>query len=375
MPLSILPVRTGREKRIFLNFPWRIYRGDPLWVPPILRERARQIDPARGPFFKRGRAKFFIAWRNGKPAGTICAAEDQKINELRGKRECLFGFFECLNDYAVAEAMLQRAAEWARQHRLNTLHGPFNLDYEDSYGVLLEGRDRPPVLLCGHTPPYYRDFLERFGFHPARGDNLAYAIELDRETPSLKRLSRLADRVRRQGHIKVREADFSHWEEEVERVHRIINQALAHLPDFIPWRLDVLQATLAPFRKLSDPDLILFAEIKGEPAGWFPGIPNWNEALLHAGGLRYPWNYLRLWLHMRRRPGCLAVKSVLVLPKYWGTGVSVLLFDEMAARARAKGFKWVDLSLTSTDNPNTPALAERMGARVYKRYRVYRLEL
>ena len=133
-----------------------------------------------------------------------------------------------------------------------------------------------------------------------------------------------------------------------------------------------MEALLSPFRELVDPDLILFAEVDGEAVGWFSGIANLNEALIHANGLRYPWDYLKLWWYMRRQPQCLAIKSVLVSPKYWGSGVSVLLFEEMAKRARAKGFKWLDLSLTSEDNPRTPILAERMGAKIYKRYRVYR---
>jgi GNAT superfamily N-acetyltransferase len=75
---------------------------------------------------------------------------------------------------------------------------------------------------------------------------------------------------------------------------------------------------------------------------------------------------------MRRQPKCLTIKSVLVLPEYWNRGVGVLLFDEMARRIQGKGYEWIDLSLTSADNPATRQLAERMGARVYKRYRVYR---
>jgi len=130
---------------------------------------------------------------------------------------------------------------------------------------------------------------------------------------------------------------------------------------------------LEPFRNIADPDMILFAEVNGETVGWLPGIPNLNEAFIRANGLRYPWDYARLWWRMRHLPECLTLKSVLVAPEYWKTGVSVLLFDEMAKRARARGFKWVDLSLTSEDNPDTPVLAERMGARLYKRYRVYRL--
>jgi GNAT superfamily N-acetyltransferase len=106
--------------------------------------------------------------------------------------------------------------------------------------------------------------------------------------------------------------------------------------------------------------------------GWFPGLPNLNEALIDANGLRRPWDYARLWWRMRQPYESMTIKSVLVLPEYWDTGVALLMFDEMDRRARAKGYRWADLSLTSEDNPRTPQLAERMGARVYKRYRVYR---
>jgi GNAT superfamily N-acetyltransferase len=231
------------------------------------------------------------------------------------------------------------------------------------------------VLLCGHTPPYYQNFIERFGFTPAWGDNLAYAIYLDTESPALQRVSRLAERIRRRRGITIRSADLAHWEDEAERVYHLPNAALAHLPDHIPWQRDAVYATLAPFRKVADPELILFAEVEGEVVGWFPGLPNLNEAFQRANGLRYLWDYLKLWWYLRRQPDCLAVKSVLVLPEYWGSGVSVLLVDELARRARAKGFKWADLSLTSADNPYAPTLAERMGAQIYKRYRAYRLSI
>jgi GNAT superfamily N-acetyltransferase len=371
--LEIRPVRTIRERHTFLTFPWRIYHDDPLWVPPLLPERAKTIDPKRGSFFRRGEAEFFVAWRGKDPVGTVCAAEDRPTNAFRHKRECLFGFFEYIEDYDVAAGLIRHVVRWARQRGLNALFGPFNLDYEDSYGVLVEGRDRPPALLCGHTPLYYQRFMERFGFQPARGDNLAYAVDVDEDTPARRRLHRLADRLRERGGITVRGADLAHWDDEVDRVHHLLNTALVHLPDHIGWHRDALEGLLAPFRDIADPDLILFAEVDGKAVGWFPGIPNLNEAFIHANGLRYPWDYAKLWWHVRRQPECLAIKSVLVLPEYWGTGVSVLLFDEMAGRAKAKGFKWVDLSLTSEDNPNTPILAERMGARLYKRYRVYRL--
>jgi GNAT superfamily N-acetyltransferase len=373
-PIEIRPVETRRQRRRFLTFPWRIYRGDPLWVPPLLPERMRLIDPVCGPIYERGAAALYMAWQGGQPVGTVCAADDVELNEWLGVHECTFGFFECVADDAVAEALLQQVVDWAAMRCLDSVVGPFQLDRENGYGVLVKGRDRPPALLCGHTPPYYQHYLERFGFLPARADNLAYALDLG-ETPDLRRVSRLADRLRERGQIAIRGADLAHWEDEVDRVHDLLLRALAHLPDFVPWRRSEVRDLLAPFVRLADPELVLFAEVDGEAVGFFPGIANVNEALQHANGLRYPWDYLRLWWHMRRQPACLAIKSVLVLPEYWDTGVAVLLFDEMVRRARAKGYQWVDLSLTSDDNPRTPALAERLGATLYKRYRVYRLDL
>jgi GNAT superfamily N-acetyltransferase len=373
--IEVLPARTPRQKRLFLTFPWRIYANDPLWVPPLLAEREKIIDPKRGVFFRRGTADFFVAWKEGKPAGTICAAEDRMLNERTGKRECMFGFFESIDDDSVAGALLDHASRWGRERDLRALGGPFNLDYEDSYGVLIEGWDRPPVLLCGHSPPYYQGFFERLGFLPLRGDNLAYEISLAADSPALRRTAMLAERIRKKGWIKIRTPDLSRWREEVEVVQELMNRAMAHLADFRPWEREAVAGLLEPFTSIADPDLVLFAEIDGKTSGWICGVPNMNEVLIHLNGLRRPWDKARALRWMRYRPRCLAIKSVLILPEYWGSGAVLLLIDEMARRARAKGYLWADLSLTSADNPYTPELATRMGARIYKRYRVYGREI
>lgn len=374
-PLRFVEAETKQQRQAFASFPWRIYAHDPLWIPPILRDRIKAIDPEKGSFFQEGRASFFMAMADHQVVGTIMAAEDRRANQLAGRSDCMIGFFECVEDDSVAEGLFEAAAGWARMHGLNTLYGPFNMDYEDGYGVLIEGRDRPPAVLCGHSPPYYQAMFEKHGFVPARGDNVAYEIPFVDDHPERARLTRLAERIRRRGWVTVRGADLEHWEDEVDRVYGLINAALRHLPDYMPWDRQRMRDSLAPFVSFADPELVLFAEVGDQTVGWFPGIPNLNEALIHADGLRRPWDYARLWWHMRRRPECLAIKSVLVLPEYWDTGVALLLFDEMTRRAIAKGYVWADLSLTSADNPYTPGLADRLGARLYKRYRVYRKSL
>ncbi len=374
-PVPAFGIARRIAMRRFHLFARRVYAGDPLWVPPLIPERMKATSPRTGVFFRRGEAEFFVAYRGRAPVGTICASVDPPTNERRGAADCVFGFFECVEDYEVAEALFGAAARWGRERGLDALFGPFNLDYENSYGVLIDGRDRPPALMCGHTPPYYADFMIRYGFEKARGDNLAFAVDLDPNTGALKRLHRLARMAESRGRFSVRSVNLDRWDEEVDTIHRLLVESLAHLPGSVPWRRDVLEESLLPFRKLADPELVLFAMHGGETVGWFPGVANLNEVFIKVNGLRFPWNYATLLRNIGRQTECLTVKSVLVLPHYWNTGAAILLFSEMARRAYAKGYRWVDLSLTAEDNPQTPIIAERLGAREYKRYRVYRKQI
>jgi len=373
--IEVLPVITRQQKHAFLTFPWKIYKNDPLWVPPLMSERAKTVDPKRGLFFRDGYADLFVAWQDGKPVGTIVCSEDISASKARGYGDCTIGFFECVDDYSVAEALFDRAEAWAREHKLLSVIGTYNLDREDSRGILIEGRDRPPTSYCGHQPPYYHVFFESYGFQKYIEDGLAYAIDLNLDTPQMQHLIQLAENIRQRKNIQVRGANLKDIDGEIDRILELQNRGLAHFSDFTPYTRAMIEQMVLPMMDIVDPDLVLFAEVDGKPVGWFPGVPNMNEVLIHLNGLRYPWDYLRLIKYARLKPKCLAVKSVAVVPEYWDRGVGVLLFDEMARRAVVKGYQWADLSLTGEDNVDTFPLARRMGAKIYKRYRFYQKKL
>lgn len=373
--ITIQKVTNHNQRRCFATFAWRIYHDDPLWVPPLLPERMKQLNPEKGTFFSHGEADFFIAYKNKKPAGTIMAAVDQSSNQSRSVKDGMFGFFECINDQEVADQLFQKAETWMRDPQLMRMVGPFHQDYDSAYGILIEGRDRPPALSCGHTPVYYEKLVINAGFKPLRPDNNAFAIDLRQETREFHLLNQLAEKAAARKTAVIRQARLDEWEKEADRVHYLLNRSLAHLDDFVGWDRQALDDTLEPFRKYADPYLVLFADVGDQTVGFFPGIPNLNEILHKVNGLRYPWNYLQMLKASRIKPKCLSIKSVLVLPEYWGSGVSLMLFSEMLKRARERGYTWADLSLTSEDNPKTPSLAERMGGELYKRYRVYQKPL
>jgi GNAT superfamily N-acetyltransferase len=374
--IQILPIRTKREKNIFLTFPWRIYKNDPLWVPPILSDRAKATDPAHGIFFKDGDAELFIAWKDGQPAGTLCLAEEKARTRHRGYAECMFGFVECVEDYEVFSAMFDHAGLWAGSRGMTAFYGPYNLDREDSRGILIEGFDRPPAIYLAHHPPYYREFFERYGFQKDDDDGVAYAIDLDLENPRVQRLMRVAERVReRHPEFHIRGANLTDKDAEIDRIVYLQNRGLAHFPGHVPYTRTDIESMILPLLELVNLELVLFAEVDGEPAGFFPGVPNFNEVLIHLNGLRYPWDYLRAFLHRNDKPKCLSIKSVVVPPEYWDTGLALLMFDEMAKRAAAKGYQWADLSLTGEFNKDTRPLAKNTGAKMYKKYRFYRKEI
>ena len=376
--VEIRPMRTRAERRRFLTFPWKIYADDPLWVPPLIPERMKVTDSKRGIFFVRGEAGFFAAFRHGRMVGTICAAQDPAAIEQFGRRECVFGFFETTDDPSIADALFAAAESWARERGLDSLIGPFNLDYEDGYGILTDGRDRRPVILCGHTPPYYQRIVEEAGFTSARAGNIALALDIERSSEKVERIAKAAELARKRGRFVVRTANMEDWRGEAKRVHHLLNNSLdPNEEGGTPWPEEAVEDLVKPFLRIADPDLVLFADIasgaeEGKSLGWFAAVPDVNEFLFHVNGLRYPWNYISLLLNLKRKPRCLAAKSLLVLPEYHRSGAAALLFDELYRRARAKGYEWIDLSLTSEANPQTPIIAERAGAVRYKRYQIYR---
>jgi GNAT superfamily N-acetyltransferase len=369
--IEVRRVESAAEKRRFLGFPWELYRHDPLWVPPIFSEREKAADPARGHFFKGGYADFYTAYKDGRLAGTLCCSHEEAGDPC----ECSLGFFECVNDFDIAAALFRAAERWAREHGLSMLCGTYNLDREAGRGILVEGRDRPPAILCGHNPAYYAGFFESYGFGVRHDDGLAYACPLDERSPRMQRLYRLAEKVKRRKEFTIRQARMEEIDAEIDRVLVLQNRALAHLRGVVPYDRAAIEGMVLPLKDLADPELVLFAEADGQAVGWLPAVPNFNEILIHLHGLRYPWDYVNAVWYRKLKPKCLAIKSVAVLPEYWDTGVAVLLFAELVRRANKKGYDWADLSLTGEDNPDTRDLAQHMGASIYKRYRFYKKEI
>jgi GNAT superfamily N-acetyltransferase len=164
------------------------------------------------------------------------------------------------------------------------------------------------------------------------------------------------------------------WDVEIEKLHMVYNRSLIVLPEFAPIELAEFREQAAGLKSVIDPDLVFIAEMDGKTVGFGLGIPNLTEALIHANGLRYPWDYLRLLVAQKNIKSA-SFKILAIDPNYWGYGLEAMMFLEMGKQLVRKGYEWIDASLTNEFNPQTNKLAPRLGAYVYRRYREYRLAL
>lgn len=378
MTISISPVQTRADRLAFYNFARQVYRRDPCWVPHLWPQRKAYLE-RRAAFFTYGEGEFWLARRGREIVGTIGTAIDPPRNQHLGIQAAVFGFFEVLpGDYEAAAAMWDHAREWARSRGMTELQGPFSFTGSDDPGFLIAGFDTLPAILLTHTPPYYAEYAARYGFQKL-GEGLAYrfdAAALNNDAANLPPvIERIAERaLTRCGPTVLRSPRMSEWEREIERLHPVYNRSLSVLPEFAPLEAAEFRTQAEALKPLIDPDLVFLAEINGEAVGFALGLPNINEALRYANGLRYAWDYARFAL-ARRRVRSASFKILAVIPEYWGYGLEALMFREMARAVLRKGYKWIDASMTAEDNPQTNKLALRLGGRVYRRYRQYRLAL
>lgn len=375
--VEIEPITTQRDRRAFVKFAWHVYKDDPNWVPPLISQRLAYLDPDTGPFYEHGDAALFLARRGRRTVGTIAPFVNHRLVEQLEKPQGGFGFFEVVEDYAVAERLLDTACEWVRERDLSQIRGPTNFTDNERPGVLIEGADCPPVMLEAHTPPYYKDFLERYGMEKDhdlfawRAFRSQIGEELRNAHPELFRVAEVA---REAANITIRNLRMDNWDEEISTAHYLFNSTLHRLPNHVPLTETEFRRLASQLRPFVDPDLAFFAEADGRPVGLCAAFPDVNRALIHLNGRLFPLGWLKLKWYIPRID-VVTFKLMGILQEYRRRGIDALLYLEAVKAFYEKGYEWLDGSVTSELNPAINLIAQRLGAERYKHYRVYRMEL
>jgi GNAT superfamily N-acetyltransferase len=369
--VSIRPVRTRRELKRFIEFPFRLYRDQPLWVPPLKLERRLFLSRRMNAFFSHGEAEYFLALREGRVVGRISAHVNHAFNDYQGKNWGWFGFLEFEQDPELLQALLDAAASWLREQGRERMVGPASFAMNDESGVLIEGFELRPMVLQPWNPPYYRQLIEQSGMTKAM-DLLMWNLEVSNRDRVLPVIFELAEKVRSEHGIRVRPMRRRQLRKDMDAFAEVYNAAWSKNWDFVPYSKKDLDSYAQELQLVFDKHWFMIAEREdtGEVVGMAITVPDVNQVLARMKGRLLPlgwWHFLRKGSTVDRvRVGFLGVK-----PEYQHTGVAAKLyvehFNAAAERPQHGGeMGWI----LETNEPMNRAM-EAMGGEVVKRYRVY----
>jgi len=369
--IEIIKVNNKKDREIFIRFPWEIYRNDPNWVPPLLFEVRHKLDPRKNPFFEHAEMELFLARKGGRLVGRIAAIIDHRHNEYHREKVVFFGLYESLNDLEVARALLDTVAGWGRERGMEILRGPMNLSMNDECAFLLEGFDRPPVVLMPYNPPYYIELMEKSGLTKAKD---LYAFIMTRDHETREKVRAVIEKVRSGTSFNLRPVNMKQISQETRKVAYIYNQAWSRNWGFVPWTEKEMDFMARRLKDFADPELVIFAQHEGREVGFAFGLPNYNEIIKDLDGRLLPFGIFHLLFKRKKIKGMRAVVFG-VLPQFQHTGLAYLLYDELERRARAKGYEWAETSWQLEDNEAINRFTASIGGRIYKKYRIYEKRL
>ena len=367
--LRIITVRTRKERRQFLRLPWFINSNDPAWVPPLIMSQKDIFDREKHPVYRDSPTEFFLAFREDKPVGRIAVILNQPHNRLHGEKTGFFGFLEGINDPEVFGALLAEAEEWLLAQGCERIVGPMNPNINYELGVLVEGFKAPPYFMLTHNPTYYDPILQSLGYHKS-SDFLSYIIHNDTFTHTEK-LDRVISAVTRRKKITLREGRLEDWDNELRRISEIYNDAFSGHWGFVPLSEAEVAHMAADFKRIVNPELVLFGEVEGETVGFLLSLPNYNEVFKQIpNGRLFPIGWIK-FLTAKQRINTVRVITLGIKKAYQHLGLGSLFYAEIGKRIIERGYRSAEMSWVVEDNLAMHKAAKLIGGEVYKRWRVY----
>jgi len=360
--------------RKFIRVPWDIYRDDPAWIPPLIKERLDFLSP-RHPYFEHATARFWLAQKDGQYVGRISAQKDQLKSASDQEAIGYFGMFECINDSEVAGKLFSEAEAWLKLQNCEVIRGPFSLSINQESGLLVDGFDTPPYIMMGHAKPYYQALLLEHDYSKAKD---LYAWFNQSEFTDPPAMQRLVERY--QGRIVLRDMDKKQFDRDIKIMMEVFNDAWANNWGFIPFTQNEFVHLGKEMLQLIPASHFKIAELDGEPVGMIAGLPNFNEIikdlngkLLFTGLIKFLWR-LKFSPPTTGRVALLGIKQ-----KYQnqliGSALAFMLISKIKQVARDTGVTQHEMSWVLEDNKRLNKILESLGASRYKTYRIFEKRL
>jgi GNAT superfamily N-acetyltransferase len=372
MAVEIRPVASRRDLNTFIKLPWRLYRNEPNWVAPLLMDCRRRLDQNKNPFFEHAEGQYFLAHRDGRAVGRVSAHIDRHLNEFQGNAWGLFGWFECEEDPEAAAALLDAAASWLRERGREQMVGPMDFTTNDECGLLIEGHEHPPIILCPWHHPYYQRMLEQdIGMEKAM-DLYMWSLYVDTRDKVHPAIWEMAEKLEPEHGIVCRNFRKKDLQAEVTRFLEVYNAAWERNWGFVPLTEAEVRQYAKELKPVLDENWAMIAEKKdtGEVVGAALTLPDFNQVLAKLNGRLLPFGWITA-LRERKHIDTVRVFALGVKPAYQHTGVAARFYQmhfDAAERTPQKGGEmgWI----LEVNKPMNRAM-EGMGGEIKRRYRVY----
>jgi GNAT superfamily N-acetyltransferase len=370
--LSVRTVATRRERKLFLGFPWVLYRNDPNWIPPLRRNQEELVGYRRHPFYERNQVQTFLAFRGDTVCGRIAAIINYGHIERYQEQRGFFGFFECFDDQEAATALLDAARRWLAERGVDKIRGPVNPSMNYEVAALVEGFDSPPTFMMTYNPPYYGRLFETYGLQKVQ-DLYAFWGNLEMLPKTQAKLAPVAEQIIAHLNLRLRPLDRAHFLQDVETFLQIYNRSLTNTWGFVPMSEGEVRHMAGGLRFLIVPELSLAAELDGQVVGAVFGLPDYNPRIRQIDGRLFPFGFLRL-LRNKQAIKRIRLISTNVLPEYQRYGIGLALMYGLVPKAMEWGMQEAEFSWVLESNLLSRGSLEKGGAKRVKTYRLYDLD-
>ncbi len=366
MSITIEPLSSRRHRKEFISLPFRLYAQDPNWVPPLIADMKERLDQDKHPFYSHGKARHFLALRNRLCVGRAAALIDKTSNDYHNEKVVGFGLIEFERDIEAAKALLREAARWGIQNGMDTIRGPFSYSTNEECGTLIQGFDSPPFVMMPYNAPWHAELFEELGLEKAF-DLLAYQIDKNK---TFDRMRRIAEKAAARNRIKVRPVDLKRFPEEIETIRSIYNASWEKNRGFVPMERREFDWHAQKMKQILVPSLALIAEIENVPAGFSLSLPDINQVLRRMGGRLFPFGIFK-FLALRKKITSMRAVAMGIRPEHRSKGAEGVLMLKTIDASLSLGHEKAELSWVLEENGPIRKLAENMGAKQYKRYRIW----
>ncbi len=376
--LTIRPVETKKDRKIFVDLPFRLYADDPNWVPPLRSEALGLITPEKNGWFSHAKAQLFLAEEDGRVVGRISAHIDTLALTMPPEQ----GFGPGVGQWGLMEAerqdvfqaLLARAEQWLRDQGMTRALGPISMSIWEEPGLLIDGYDHPPTIMMGHAKRAYRGWIEWAQYGPIK-QLMTYEVDITKQFPPI--VQRIIKSGEKNPRIVIRKVDKTKFEEEAAIILAILNDAWKDNWGFVPLTPPEIKDVGVKLKPIVYNDLIMIAEVDGKPAAFMITLPDLNEAIKPLNGslLPFGWAKLLLWL---RKPRSRTVRVPLmgVVKELQASRLAsqlAFMMIEYIRRASVEhyGATRGEIGWILDDNQGMRSIAETIESRVNKVYQVY----